>query len=348
MGRAQITVTQKHLRRARIVSVGGFVPDRIMTNADFERSLDTSDEWIRTRTGIRERRIVDADGDADAPTSAFELGGKASLIALDKANCSPEDIDGIICATFSPDFFFPSTACKIQQYIGNTVALAFDVSAACAGFVYALSIANSMIVSGQCKKMLVVGAEVISKTLDWTDRGTCILFGDGAGAVVLEAAGDGRGDAGEYARDAKDDSDVGILSTYLKSNGAYGDILYLPAWGEKRFMRMNGNEVYKHAVRLMGDATQQCLRMAGLSFNDVDLLIPHQANIRIIDAMARHMKLPKEKVVTNLDRYGNTSSASIPLALEDAWKQGRIKPGTIAVFTSLGGGLAWGSAVVRF
>jgi 3-oxoacyl-[acyl-carrier-protein] synthase-3 len=336
MGRIQTTVTPKR-QRARIVSVGGFVPDRVMTNADFERFLDTSDEWIRTRTGIRQRHIVDPE----RPQGAFELGGRASLVALDKANCPAQDIDGIICATFSPDFFFPSTACKIQQYIGNTRALAFDVSAACAGFVYALSIANAMIVSGQCRKMLVVGAEVVSKTLDWTDRGTCILFGDGAGAVVLEAAADD-------SRDPKDGTDSGILSTYLKSNGAFGDILYLPAWGEKRFMRMNGNEVYKHAVRLMGDATEQCLRMAGLSFDDVDLLIPHQANIRIINAMAKHMKLSNEKVVTNLDRYGNTSSASIPLALEDAWKQGRIKPGTLVVFTSLGGGLAWGSAVVRF
>jgi 3-oxoacyl-[acyl-carrier-protein] synthase-3 len=303
-----------------------------MVNSEFERFLDTSDEWIRTRTGIRQRHIVDAK----APVGAFELGGKASLSALEKAHCTADDIDGIICATFSPDCFFPSTACKIQQYIGNTRAMAFDVSAACAGFVYALSIAHSMIASGQCQKMLVVGAEVISKTLDWTDRSTCILFGDGAGAVVLEAC------------DAPGKSGSGILSTYLKSNGSFGDILCLPAWGEKRFMRMNGNEVYKHAVRLMGDATEQCLKMAGLSCSDVDLLIPHQANIRIIDAMARHMKLPREKVVTNLDRYGNTSSASIPLALEDAWKEGRIKPGTIVVFTSLGGGLAWGSAVVRF
>jgi 3-oxoacyl-[acyl-carrier-protein] synthase-3 len=309
-----------------------------MTNDDIGKLIDTSDEWIRTRTGIRQRRIVDARPGGASPQSAFELGGRASLVALDKAKCHADDIDGIVCATFSPDFFFPSTACKIQQYIGNTRAMAFDVSAACAGFVYALSVANAMIVSGQCSKMLVVGAEVVSKTLDWTDRGTCILFGDGAGAVVLDASAD----------DSRDAGDAGILSTYLKSNGAYGDLLYLPAWGEKRFMRMNGNEIYKHAVRLMGDATEQCLRMAGLSFNDVDLLIPHQANIRIIDAMARHMKLPDEKVVTNLDRYGNTSSASIPLALEDAWKSGRIKPGTVAVFTALGGGLAWGSAVVRF
>ena len=316
-------------RRTRIISVGSSVPDRIMTNTDFEKFLDTSDEWIRMRTGITQRHIVDPK----APVGAYELGGKACIEALRNAKCAAEDIDGIICATFSPDSFFPSTACKIQQYIGNTRAMAFDVSAACAGFVYALSIANSMIVSGQCERMLVVGAEVISKTLDWTDRSTCILFGDGAGAVVVEAV---------------DEGNAGILSTFLKSNGALGDILNLPAWGEKRFMHMNGNEVYKHAVRLMGDATEQCLAMAGLTCGDVDLLIPHQANIRIIDAMARHMKLSREKVVTNLDRYGNTSSASIPLALEDAWKQGRIKPGAIVVFTSLGGGLVWGSAVVRF
>lgn len=316
-------------RIARIVSVGSSVPERIVTNKDLEQILDTSDEWIATRTGIRQRHVF-ASGDT---ARAYELGGKAALAALSSAHCSPQDVDGIICATFSPDFFFPSTACKIQQYIGNSRACAFDVSAACAGFVYALSIADAMIVSGQCKRMLVVGAEVTSRTVDWTDRGTCILFGDGAGAVLLEEHVGG---------------DRGILATYLNSNGALGDILYLPAWGENRFMKMNGNEVYKHAVRLMVEATELCLAKAGLSIDKVDLLIPHQANIRIINAIAKHMNLPSEKVVTNLDRYGNTSSASIPLALEDAWKDGRIKDGTVAVFTSLGGGLAWGSAVVRF
>ena len=318
-----------HQRIARIVSVGSSVPERIVTNKDLEKILDTSDEWIATRTGIRQRHVF-APGDT---ARAYELGGKAALAALSSAHRSPQDVDGIICATFSPDFFFPSTACKIQQYIGNSRACAFDVSAACAGFVYALSIADAMIVSGQCKRMLVVGAEVTSRTVDWTDRGTCILFGDGAGAVLLEEHVGG---------------DRGILATYLNSNGALGDILYLPAWGENRFMKMNGNEVYKHAVRLMVEATELCLAKAGLSIDMVDLLIPHQANIRIINAIAKHMNLPSEKVVTNLDRYGNTSSASIPLALEDAWKDGRIKDGTVAVFTSLGGGLAWGSAVVRF
>ena len=323
-------MTPQH--RTRIVSVGTSVPDRIMVNKDFESFLDTTDEWITARTGIKQRHVCDKN----STMQNSELGGMAAKIALEKAGYEANDIDGIICATFSPDCFFPSTACKIQNYIGNTTALAFDVSAACAGFVYALTVANSMIMSGQCKKMLVIGSEMNSRTLDWTDRTTCILFGDGAGAVVLEAAENTEG------------TDRGILSMFLKSNGGLGDILYLPAWGEDRFMRMNGNDVYKHAVRLMGDATEKCLQMAGLSFADVDLLIPHQANIRIIDAMAKHMHLPKEKIIVNLDRFGNTSSASIPLALNDAWNDGKIKPGTLVAFTALGGGLVWGSVVVRF
>lgn len=316
-------------RRARIVSVGCSVPEHVLTNKDLEKILDTSDEWIAARTGIRERHVFEKGTEANA----YELGGKACKAALEKAGCKPDDIDGIICATFSPDCFFPSTACKIQHYIGNTNACAFDVSAACAGFVHALVLANSMIISGQCNRMLVVGAEITSKTLDWTDRTTCILFGDGAGAVVVEAC---------------ESEDTGILSTYLKSNGSLGDILYLPAWGENRFMHMNGNEVFKHAVRLMGEATDSCLKQAGIKTEDIDLLIPHQANIRIIEAMSRHMNVPREKIVTNLERYGNTSSASIPLALEEAWAQGRVKPGSIVVFTALGGGLVWGSAVVCF
>ena len=234
---------------------------------------------------------------------------------------------------FRPIVSFPPRHAEIQQFIGNENACAFDVSAACAGFVYALSIADAMIASGRCNRMLVVGAEITSRTVDWTDRSTCVLFGDAAGAVLLEA---------------NEGSNRGILSTYLNSNGTLGDILCLPAVGEKRFMKMNGNEVYKHAVRLMGEATEICLAKAGFGFDKVDLLIPHQANIRIINAMAKHMNLPREKVVTNLDKYGNTSSASIPLALEEAWKDGRIKDDTVAVFTALGGGLVWGSAVVRF
>lgn len=315
-------------KRAKIVSVGVYVPQKEITNKDLEKFLDTSDEWIRTRTGIISRRVV-----SNANDNAFEIGGKASMAALENAKISSQDIDAIICATFTPDYFFPSTACKIQNYIGNTKAFAFDISAACAGFLYGLSLANSLIISGQCKRVLLVGTEVISKTLDWKDRNTCILFGDGAGAVVLEECSI---------------KDGGILSIYLKSNGALGDILYLPAWGDNRFMKMNGNEVFKYAIRLMSDSVLHGINNAGVTINDIELLIPHQANIRIIKAVAENLGLPMQKVITNLDRYGNTSSASIPIALEQAWREGKIKKGTLVALTALGGGLAWGSAVVKF
>lgn len=315
--------------RARILSVGSFVPQNTLTNKDIEKIVNTSDDWIVARTGIRQRHIVAKD----EKTNAYELGAKAATQALARSGLNAEDIDGIICATFTPDYFFPATACKIQHLLGCKNAFGFDVSAACSGFVYALSVARAMIDSGQYKTILVVGTEIASKTLDWTDRGTCILFGDGAGAVVLQAGSDMR---------------QGILSTYLYSDGALGDILYLPAWGENRFMKMNGGEVYKHAVRMMADAVKKGIEKAGIELSNVDLLIPHQANIRIIKAMADHMNIPMDKVFCNVDRYGNTGSASIPLALNEAWSEGRIKEGTLVVFTSLGGGLASGSAVVRF
>lgn len=312
---------------SRILSVGGAVPPNTLTNKDLEKIVNTNDEWIMTRTGIRQRYI------SDKQAFAFELGAEAARRALSKANMAPEEIDGIICATFTPDFFFPATACKIQHALGCTRAFGFDVSAACSGFVYALSVADAFIRCGQYKTLLVVGTEIASKTLDWTDRGTCILFGDGAGAAILKAS---------------EEPDRGILSTYLQSDGSLGDILFLPAWGEKRFMKMNGGEVYKHAVRLMGNAAMQSLKTAGYGLDQIDLLIPHQANIRIIRAMAAHLNLSMDKVICNVDRYANTGSASIPLALEEAWEKGRIKDGTLAVFTSLGGGLATGSVVVKF
>jgi 3-oxoacyl-[acyl-carrier-protein] synthase III len=314
---------------ARILSVGSAVPPNTLTNKDLEKIVDTSDEWILSRTGIRERHIVDKE----SKTFAFELGAEAASQALSKAAVSPEEIDGIICATFSPDYFFPATACKIQQALGCKNAFGFDISAACSGFVYGLSVANAMIASGQYKTILVVGTEIASKTLDWTDRTTCILFGDGAGAVVLKA---------------NEESDDGILSTFMFSDGSLGDILFLPAWGEQRYMKMNGSEVYKNAVRMMSDAVTMGLMQAGLTLSDVDLLIPHQANLRIIQALAHHINLPMEKVVCNLDRYSNTGSASIPIALNEAWINGRIHKDMIVVFTSLGGGLASGSIIVRF
>jgi 3-oxoacyl-[acyl-carrier-protein] synthase-3 len=317
-------------KRARIVSVGTAVPERIVTNKDLEGLLDTSDEWIATRTGIR-RRHVFADGE-DA--QAYEIGGKASRRALEKAGLRPSDIDGIICATFTPDYFFPSTACLIGNYLGiSNGVFAFDVSAACAGFVYGLALANSLILSGQCGRVLLVGAEVISKTLDWTDRSTAILFGDAAGAVIVEGSNGG---------------DAGILATYLGSDGSLGEILTLPAWGKHRYMTMNGSEVFKHAVRIMGSAVLRALEACGLDRSDIDLLVPHQANARIIKSLAEHFDVPMEKVVTNLEEYGNTSSASIPLALEEAWNDGRVTDGSIVAFTSLGGGLAYASAIVRF
>ncbi|MDR3012086.1 MAG: ketoacyl-ACP synthase III [Chitinispirillales bacterium] len=314
--------------KSRILSVGTYVPDKVLTNKYFESYLDTSDEWIMTRTGIRERRIVDPDN----PMTAADMGCRAALVAMEKAKVKAEEIDGVIVATFTPDNFFPSTACRIQADLECKDAFAFDISAACAGFVYALTVANNMIVSGQAKTILVVGSEVISKTLDWNDRGTCILFGDGAGAVVLQADESGR-------------SDRGILTCHLSSDGTMGDLLILPAWGDERFLSMKGNEVFKHAVRCMADSIYKVIDKTGMKLEDMDLLIPHQANIRIIQALANQMGIPMEKVIANLDKYGNTSSASVPLALEEAWMDGRIKDGTKIVFVGVGGGFTVGSVV---
>jgi 3-oxoacyl-[acyl-carrier-protein] synthase-3 len=300
-----------------------------MYNKEFESFLDTTDEWISSRTGIKRRHIAPRD----AELKASELGAVAVKRAMDQAGLGPQDIDGIICATFTPDNFFPSTACKIQALTGCSRAFAYDISAACAGFVYALTTANSLIISGAAENIVVVGAEVISKTLDWKDRTTCILFGDGAGAVVLRGT---------------NDESRGILSTHLQSDGNLGDILILPSRGENTTMKMKGNEVFKHAVRMMSEVSLKVLNDIGYSVNDVDLLIPHQANIRIIQAVAEHLNVPREKVVTNVERYGNTSSASIPLALEEAWNDGRIKSGSKVLFTALGGGITVGSAMVQF
>jgi 3-oxoacyl-[acyl-carrier-protein] synthase-3 len=316
-------------RTAAIVSVGSSVPESVMTNDDLARLVDTSDEWIATRTGIRRRHITPRDN----PVTAWELGARASRVALERAQVRPEDVDMVVCATFTPDYFFPSTACKIQHALGCTGACAFDVSAACAGFVYGLSIADSFIRSGRSQTVLIVGSEVISRTLDWTDRGTCILFGDAAGAVVVQAS---------------DREEKGIAAVALSSNGAMADILYLPAWGEERYMRMRGNEVFKHAVRLMSDVVLDVCSQARVGVGQVDLLIPHQANMRIIQGLAGRLGVPMEKVVTNIEEYGNTSSASIPLALDEAWQKGRVGDGTLVAMTALGGGVTVGGALVRF
>jgi 3-oxoacyl-[acyl-carrier-protein] synthase-3 len=316
------------------------VPDTVLANGFFESFLDTTDEWIASRTGIRERRVVEAPSvnasgvrgiDTVNCMSAAEMGCRASRVAMGRAGVKAEDVDGIIVATFTPDNIFPSTACRMQSDLGCTGAFAFDISAACAGFVYALTVANNMIVSGQAKTLLVVGSEVTSKTLDWNDRGTCILFGDGAGVVVLQADESGKG--------------RGIRSCYLASDGTLGGILRLPVWGEQRYLTMKGNDVFKHAVRMMSDASIKAADKAGLKIEDIDLLIPHQANVRIIHSIAEHLSFPMEKVVMNMDRYGNTSSASIPLALEEAWQGGRVKDGSKVLFVGLGGGFTVGSVV---
>jgi len=313
----------------RIASVGSCVPDNVVTNADLARFVDTSDEWITTRTGIKQRYL----SPTDAPVSASELGTKAAARALEKAGLAAADVDAVICATFTPDYFFPSTACRIQDELGCTGAFAFDISAACTGFIYGLTMANSLILSGQCRTVVLVGSEIISRTLDWTDRTTCILFGDAAGAAVL-TAGDTPG--------------TGILSACLGSNGSLGEILFLPAWGEHRFMKMKGNEVFKHAVRLMSESVQTACGKAGVTVDQLDYLVPHQANVRIINGLAGHLGVAPDKVVTNIERYGNTSSASIPLALEDAMNAGKIKAGSLVALTALGGGITMGSAIVRF
>jgi 3-oxoacyl-[acyl-carrier-protein] synthase-3 len=317
--------------RARVVSVGTAVPEQIVTNKDLEQILDTTDEWIVKRTGIRERHVSPRPA---PPDQAAHLGALAAQRCLQRGSVPVLKIDCVICPTFTPDNFFPSTACAISNRIGCPQAAAFDISAACAGFVYGLTIANSFIVSGQFKTVLVVGTEVTSRTLDWTDRTTCILFGDGAGAVVVEAT--------------TDQNSAGILATSIAADSSLGDILSLPAWDGKQKMSMKGNEVFRYAVRMMSQSILTSLSLCSMKKEVVDLIIPHQANQRIIEAITHQLSIPSEKVICNVGKYGNTSSASIPLAMEEAWNMGKINPGTVIAIVALGGGLSVGSAIVRF
>lgn len=323
---------------AKITGTGSALPAKILTNADLALMVDTSDEWITTRTGIKERRIS-SDGEY---TSTFAI--EAARNALAMAKISPEELDLIILGTVTPDFPFPSTACIIQNELGAHKAVAFDVSAACSGFIYGLSIADSFIRSGRSRKALVIGAEVLSRIVDWKDRNTCILFGDGAGAAVIEASVD----------------QDGIRSTHIFSNGACWELLYQPGSGSRNpaadpatdpasfFIRMEGNEVYKHAVRGMEEAAMAALDANGIAASDISLFIPHQANRRIIDAIAKRLDLGADKVFVNLHRYGNTSSASIPIALDEANRNGRIAPGDLILLDAFGGGFTYGSALIRW
>jgi len=325
---------------AEMASVGVAVPPGVLTNADLTRMLDTSDEWIVERTGIRERHIARPD------QSVAMLSCEASVKALDQAGLTARDVDSIVLATATPDRLLPSTACDLQALLGADRAAAFDISAACPGFVFALTVAEGLIASEQSEVVLVVGAEKLSTITDFKDRSTAILFGDGAGASVI--------------RRATHQNGRGILSTFLKSDGRLAPLLYIPGGGaadpisekvvceRSHYMKMAGREVFKAAVLAMSEACDEALRRAGVSADEVDLLIPHQANVRIIEATAKHAGMPMDKVMVNVDRYGNTSSASIPLALEQAVAEGRVKPGSLLLLVAFGAGFTWGSAVIRW
>ncbi|MBO9444790.1 beta-ketoacyl-ACP synthase III [Ruegeria sp. R14_0] len=320
--------------RSVVVGVGHYLPERIVPNSEFEKTLDTTDEWIRTRSGI-ERRHFAAD---DETTS--DLATKAAEAALADAGLKAEDIDAIVLATSTADLTFPSAATMVQSRLGMTNGFAFDVQAVCAGFVFALTNANALILSGQAKRVLVIGAETFSRIMDWSDRSTCVLFGDGAGALVLELQ-EGEGTV----------QDRGILSTDLNSDGRYKDLLYVDGGVSTQstgHLRMQGNQVFRHAVEKLTKTAETALGRAGLSSSDVDWIVPHQANIRIIQGTAKKMGLPMENVVVTVQDHGNTSAASIPLALSVGKERGQIKPGDLIVTEAIGGGLAWGAVVLRW
>jgi len=320
--------------RAVIRGVGHYLPARVVENAEFAQTLDTSDEWIRSRSGI-ERRHIAAEGQGTA-----DLATRAARAALDDAQLRADDIDAVIVATSTADLTFPAAATMVQDALGMTRGFAFDVQAVCAGFVFALANANGMILSGQADRVLVIGAETFSRILDWTDRGTCVLFGDGAGALVLERAAG----AGTTA-------DRGILASDLNSDGRYRDILYVDGGVSRQttgHLRMQGKEVFRHAVEKLAETAHRALDKAGLSAADVDWIVPHQANLRIIKATAQKMGLGMDRVIVTVQDHGNTSAASIPLALSVGKARGQIKPGQLLVAEAIGGGLAWGSVVVRW
>jgi 3-oxoacyl-[acyl-carrier-protein] synthase-3 len=319
--------------RAKITGVGSCVPPKIVTNEELAKTVDTSDEWIRTRTGIQERRI------ADEKTATSDLAFVAAERALAAAQMPAGELDLIIVGTTSPDYLFPSVACIVQSRLGAKNAAAFDVSAACSGFNYALTVAASLIENKTYKNILVVGADTLTKYLNWNDRGTCVLFGDGAGAVVLTPSTD----------------ETGVLASWLKAEGQLGHHLIMPGGGSRdpeekngRFIIMDGKEVFKFAVRALEESVQAVLKKANLTAEKIDLLIPHQANIRIIDHVIKKMGLPKEKVYVNLHKYGNTSAASIPLALDEALADGKIKKGDIIVLAGFGAGLTCGANVIKW
>ena len=319
-------------KRSLLVGFGGFLPERVVTNEELATRLATSDEWIKTRTGITRRHLAGPDD------SATSMGAEAARRALDYAGLSADDIDVVLVATSTPDQAFPATAVRIQAALGMTHGFGFDIAAACSGFIFALATADSFIRSGQVRNALVIGSEVYSRIVDWQDRGTCVLFGDGAGAVGVSASDDESG-----AR--------GMLSTHLHSDGTTGDLLYVDgAVGQpdkSGHLKMSGRDVFRHAVAKLSSSVDEALQAEGLSYADVDWLVPHQANIRIIEGVGKKLGLPAERVVVTVDRHANTSAASIPLALDEAVRDGRIQKGELVLMEALGGGLTWGSVLVR-
>ncbi len=323
--------------RARIAGTGRYLPPRVVTNHDLESMVETSDEWIRTRTGIRERRI------APPEMGVAIMGAEAARAALADAGLTASDVDLILVSTATPDRLLPSSACDIQALIGADRAAAYDFATACSGFLYGLSLATAHIVAGQAETVLLVCAEKMSSIIDWTDRSTCVLFGDGAGAAVIRPA----------------ESESGILSSFMRSDGTLAELLYRPAGGARipidiavldergHYVKMAGPEVYKHAVRSMCEAAGEALSRAGVTGEQIDLLVPHQANLRIIESTARYAGIPMERVFVNVDRFGNMSSASVPVALDEAREQGRLEEGSLALMVAFGAGLTWAANVVR-
>ena len=323
-------------KRSEIIGCGSYLPQRLIANSELTNKIDTSDEWIESRTGIKQRYLA-ADGELTS-----DLATKAAQKALEQAKISANDVDMIILATTTPDNTFPATATTVQHSLGMTNGAAFDIQAVCSGFVFGLSVADNFIKSGQCKKVLLIGAETFSRILDWDDRATCVLFGDGAGAVLLQAA--------EYKSEKNFCS--GILSTHLHSDGATNDLLYVDGGPSSTqtvgHVRMNGREVFKHAVNNFSSVVEEALEANGLTPKDIDWVVPHQANKRILDSTRRKLGLPLEKIVITVDQHANTSAASIPLALDVAIQDGRIKKNDLVLMLAMGGGLTWGASIVRW
>jgi 3-oxoacyl-[acyl-carrier-protein] synthase III len=330
--------SNKARRTVSIIATGSCVPERVLTNKDLEKIVDTSDEWIQTRTGIRERRI------AAANESTSDMATKAALAAMEQASVKPEEIDLIIVATVTPDMFFPATACFVQKNLGAMRAACFDVSAACSGFLYAMEIAQQFISTHVYNTVLIIGADKLSSIVNWSDRNTCVLFGDGAGAAIL------RNRANSH----------GVIATHMGADGDFSDILMMPGGGSRNpitienvgqqlnTIKMQGKETYKQAVTAMSDAADRVLETAGLKYEDIACVIPHQANMRIIEAIAHRMSLPLEKFYVNLEKYGNTSAAAVAIALDEAHREGRFKIGDYILLVVFGGGLTWASSVIQW